>query len=412
MSIQPQQQQQQQASHSNPMLAATSLESSDGSYSVHADFMTPLDVQMASVAGWGDTPSMDPELSDIIEQVIDMDERYESDSMIFGELTSATPPPVTIQPVMSIVQSSQSVTSVTQTTAVVGPSGPLLQMDMSKEKLAITAIQKSLMSYEKISPVAQTLSIGGGLSHNASSCGATTGSIRQQPCREDNTTTSSLHSTVPSALIHHHPPPQSSNPSTPSSSNSYPSSHPNSPGYHLGMGNAGQPYQQQQQQGGGAGGNRGNASSAAAASVYSAKVLAFQQGSVGGPVQGGGRNDGGPPGMASEYVRKELKAVVGARTIQRGLSGPVVNHASGQMNHSSPPMMVPGGKPLNQADLEALGLSYELPQGNDGLHGRVWDSPNMGESPSQTMPSTRNTMEEAPRPADPQMSLLKQLLSE
>lgn len=125
------------------------------------------------------------------------------------------------------------------------------------------------------------------MSHNASSCGATTGSIRQQPCREDNTTTSSvLHSTVPSALIHHHPPPPSSNPSTPSSSNSYPSSsHPNSPGYHLGMGNAGQPYQQQQQQqqqgggGGGAGGNRGNASSAAAASVYSAKVLAFQQGS-------------------------------------------------------------------------------------------------------------------------------------
>lgn len=123
------------------------------------------------------------------------------------------------------------------------------------------------------------LSIGGGLSHNASSCGATTGSIRQQPCREDNTTTSSLHSTVPSALIHHHPPPPSSKPSTPSSSNSYPSSHPNSPGYHLGMGNAGQPYQQQQQQQQGAGGNRGNASSAAAASVYSAKVLAFQQGS-------------------------------------------------------------------------------------------------------------------------------------
>lgn len=71
--------------------------------------------------------------------------------------------------------------------------------------------------------------------------------------------------------------------------------------------------------------------------------------------------------MASEYVRKELKAVVGARTIQRGLSGPVVNLnqalGSSPMNRSSPPMMVPGGKPLNQADLEALGLSYELPQG-------------------------------------------------
>lgn len=71
--------------------------------------------------------------------------------------------------------------------------------------------------------------------------------------------------------------------------------------------------------------------------------------------------------MASEYVRKELKAVVGARTIQRGLSGPVVNLnqalGSSSMNRNSPPM-IPGGKPLNQSDLEALGLSYELPQGN------------------------------------------------
>jgi hypothetical protein len=31
--------------------------------------------------------------------------------------------------------------------------------------------------------------------------------------------------------------------------------------------------------------------------------------------------------------------------------------SSGEMNHSSPPMMVPGGKPLIQADHEALGLS-------------------------------------------------------
>jgi hypothetical protein len=51
------------------------------------------------------------------------------------------------------------------------------------------------------------------------------------------------------------------------------------------MTNTGQPYQQQSGGGGAAaaasGGcsNRGNASSAAAASVYSAKVLAFQQGS-------------------------------------------------------------------------------------------------------------------------------------
>ena len=98
------------------------------------------------------------------------------------------------------------------------------------------------------------------------------------------------------------------------------------------------------------------------------KVLTFcfETSTGSGSVQTGGV---GGPGMASsEYVRKELKAVVGARTIQRGMSsGPAVNLnqalGSSPMNRSSPPMMVPGGKPLNQADLEALGLSYELPQG-------------------------------------------------
>lgn len=72
--------------------------------------------------------------------------------------------------------------------------------------------------------------------------------------------------------------------------------------------------------------------------------------------------------MSSEYVRKELKAVVGARTNQRGHSGAAVNlnqtlSGPGMMSRNSPPLMVPGGKPLNQADLEALGLTYELHQG-------------------------------------------------
>ena len=131
--------------------------------------------------------------------------------------------------------------------------------------------------------------------------------------------------------------------------------------------------------------------------------------------------------MASENTRKELKALVGARTMQRGISGVVMNNLNqsmgpGLMNRNSPPT-VPSGKPLNQADLEALGLSCELPQGmqtfklnslkkkkkkkkkrlsilliqffafllgNDGLLGRHhWDSPNMGESPGQAMPSSR-----------------------
>ncbi len=83
----------------------------------------------------------------------------------------------------------------------------------------------------------------------------------------------------------------------------------------------------------------------------------------------GGQASSGLSGMPSDYVRKELKAVVGARTIQRGMSsGAVINlnqTLSGidMMNRNSPPMMVPGGKPLNQADLEALGLSYELHPG-------------------------------------------------
>lgn len=80
----------------------------------------------------------------------------------------------------------------------------------------------------------------------------------------------------------------------------------------------------------------------------------------------------GPPGVtggaASEYVRKELKAVVGARTQRTGIPGPVINlnqalGASLMQSRHSPPVIAPGGKPLNQADLEALGLSYELPPG-------------------------------------------------
>ena len=77
-------------------------------------------------------------------------------------------------------------------------------------------------------------------------------------------------------------------------------------------------------------------------------------------------------------VRKELKAVVGARSNQR-LAGPalaaaqVLNvsmnqsmAATSMMNNNSSPMM-PGGQPLNQADLEAFGLSLELPQGTASI---------------------------------------------
>lgn len=88
-----------------------------------------------------------------------------------------------------------------------------------------------------------------------------------------------------------------------------------------------------------------------------------------GPPGGNGNAQGATPapGMTSEFVRKELKAVVGARTIHRmGVPASALGldqaMGPGMHNNNSPPI-VPGGKPLNQADLEALGLTYELPQG-------------------------------------------------
>ena len=171
-------------------------------------------------------------------------------------------------------------------------------------------------------------------------------------------------------------------------------------------------------------------------------------------------------------MRKELKAVLGTRTNQRLVAGPtqvlnvsmnqgLINNSSSNNNNNNNTAagagMMPGGQSLNQADLEAFGLSLELPQGalslslsdvdvvdhyvfgvcvagHDGAKsGRQWDSPTMGGSPSQTMSSSRvgrcsfvcllhvttfllslqNTVDESPRPSsDSKMSLLQKLLSE
>ncbi|XP_063983444.1 nuclear receptor coactivator 2 isoform X6 [Diachasmimorpha longicaudata] len=100
-------------------------------------------------------------------------------------------------------------------------------------------------------------------------------------------------------------------------------------------------------------------------------------------------------GMTSEFVRQELRAVVGARTQQRVPSN-IQNNLIGQ---------------VSQDDLEALGLSFEMSPAGEAVvsdgPAKSWAIGSAGSAPS----SSRNTMEEAVR-GDPKSSLLQKLLSE
>ncbi|XP_015108590.1 nuclear receptor coactivator 2 isoform X7 [Diachasma alloeum] len=108
--------------------------------------------------------------------------------------------------------------------------------------------------------------------------------------------------------------------------------------------------------------------------------------------QMGGTNSGG---MTSEFVRQELRAVVGARTQQRVPSN-MQNNLIGQ---------------VSQDDLEALGLSFEMSPAGEAVvsdgPAKSWAIGSAGSAPS----SSRNTMEEVVR-GDPKSSLLQKLLSE
>ncbi|XP_011314161.1 nuclear receptor coactivator 2 isoform X5 [Fopius arisanus] len=105
-----------------------------------------------------------------------------------------------------------------------------------------------------------------------------------------------------------------------------------------------------------------------------------------------GTNSGG---MTSEFVRQELRAVVGARTQQRVPSN-MQNNLIGQ---------------VSQDDLEALGLSFEMSPAGEAVvsdgPAKSWAIGSAGSAPS----SSRNTMEEVVR-GDPKSSLLQKLLSE
>ncbi|XP_043475471.1 nuclear receptor coactivator 2 isoform X11 [Leptopilina heterotoma] len=102
--------------------------------------------------------------------------------------------------------------------------------------------------------------------------------------------------------------------------------------------------------------------------------------------------------MTSEFVRQELRAIVGARTQQQQQRVPnsLQNNLSGQ---------------VSQDDLDALGLTFEMssagePVVSDGP-AKSWAIGSAGSAPS----SSRTTIEEVAQ-GDPKASLLQKLLSE
>ncbi|XP_076255265.1 basic helix-loop-helix family member taiman isoform X5 [Rhynchophorus ferrugineus] len=110
---------------------------------------------------------------------------------------------------------------------------------------------------------------------------------------------------------------------------------------------------------------------------------------------------GGNP--TSEFVRQELRAVVGARTAQAQPTatprGPTQNQQLQQM-----------GQPQS-VDLESLGISFEMASGASESP-KLWGA--MGSEMNSMSPqqaTSRATMEEG-RPGDTKTSLLQQLLSE
>ncbi|KAK6632415.1 hypothetical protein RUM44_007457 [Polyplax serrata] len=115
---------------------------------------------------------------------------------------------------------------------------------------------------------------------------------------------------------------------------------------------------------------------------------------------GGGNNNNG---INSEYVRQELRAIVGARTQQ-------------QQQQQQPQQPSPRQQHIQQvsaADLEALGLTFEISSGPSESP-KLWGSiaSELGAPSPQPGLSNRTTMEEAQRQSDQKSSLLQKLLSE
>ncbi|XP_072762171.1 uncharacterized protein [Anoplolepis gracilipes] len=108
------------------------------------------------------------------------------------------------------------------------------------------------------------------------------------------------------------------------------------------------------------------------------------------------------PGNAStsEFVRQELRAIVGARTQQQQQQQRVPNNLQNNLSGQ-----------VSQDEFEALGLTFEMSSAGEAVvsdgPGKSWAIGSAGSAPS----SSRTTMEEVAR-GDPKSSLLQKLLSE
>ncbi|KAB0798164.1 hypothetical protein PPYR_09157 [Photinus pyralis] len=105
-------------------------------------------------------------------------------------------------------------------------------------------------------------------------------------------------------------------------------------------------------------------------------------------------------GTTSEYVRQELRAVVGARTGQ----------TQQQTNTRPSPQLL--SQQVNPSDLEALGLSFEMATPGASESPKLWGAMGSDMGSMSPQPATsRSSMEEG-RQGDHKSSLLQKLLSE
>ncbi|XP_018329075.1 nuclear receptor coactivator 1 isoform X3 [Agrilus planipennis] len=120
-------------------------------------------------------------------------------------------------------------------------------------------------------------------------------------------------------------------------------------------------------------------------------------------------------GTTSEYVRQELRAVVGARTGQTQQQ----QQQQQQVPNRPPSQIIINQQTVNTADLEALGLSFEMPTSGASESPKLWGA--MGSDMGSVSPqpaTSRSTMEEVRQgdhgkpQSQSQSSLLQKLLSE
>ncbi|XP_022249263.1 nuclear receptor coactivator 2-like isoform X2 [Limulus polyphemus] len=122
--------------------------------------------------------------------------------------------------------------------------------------------------------------------------------------------------------------------------------------------------------------------------------------------QGTGNSTGG---MTSEYVRQELRAMVGAKTQQQQAQSQQLHQYSlSGGNNSGVSASTPSQQIFNQVELDALVLSLDIGTG-DGSPGspRLFPSP-LGSSVSRV--TSHSPRGEEPKPTDHTKSLLQQLL--